>query len=619
MIVYHTTKEGFLYDVKNTSIEDKIRSSVQKKLYKEVDESEYISWKNSLKFICRVVQSDKIPTDTGIAIEYNIPSTSNRIDFIITGYDAYRKECAILIELKQWSEVHKTEKDGIVIAHYHEGLREVPHPSYQVWSYVTLLNGFNETIQENKVGLLPCSYLHNLKDRVVVNDSFYAEYTTKAPVFCCGEEDKLQEFISSYVKYGDNGKALYEIENGKVRPSKMLADSIVAMADGKQEFVMIDNQKIVYEESLNLIKKASSGKKQVLIVDGGPGTGKTVIAMNLLITLTGKRMLAHYVTKNSAPRIVYNNRLSGNKTRSCISNLFKGSGSYCYKEKNSMDALIVDEAHRLNERSGMMRNQGENQIKEIINTAKCSVFFIDENQKVSIDDIGSIDEVKKWANYYNADIHYLSLTSQFRCNGSDGYLNWLDDILQIRKTANPILSTKEYEFKIFDNPSEMMDAIVEKNKTANKARVIAGYCWDWKSKSNPREMDIVIPQYNFARQWNLGSDGMLWIVSDDSVNQIGCIHTCQGLELDYVGVIVGPDIIYRDGRIKVDPSKRSKNDRSVLGYKKLMNTNPEGTKELLRGIIKNTYRTLMTRGLKGCYVYFVDEELNNLFKERLMD
>lgn len=619
MIVYHTTKEGFLSDVRNTSIEDTIRSSVQMKLFRVVEESEYVSWKNSLNYISRVIRSDKIPIDTGIAIEYNIPSTSNRIDFIITGYDANYKDCAILVELKQWSDIYKTEKDGIVKAHYQEGLREVPHPSYQVWSYVTLLNGFNETIQKNRVDLRPCSYLHNLKDKANINDVFYSEYTKKAPVFCHGEEDKLQAFISSYVKYGDKGKVLYEIENGKIRPSKMLADSIVSMSEGKSEFIMIDNQKIVYEESLHLVNVASSGKKQVLIVDGGPGTGKTVIAMNLLIALTSKRLLAHYVTKNSAPRIVYNNKLSGNKTRSCISNLFKGSGSYCYKEKNTMDALIVDEAHRLNERSGMMKNQGENQIKEIINTAKCSIFFIDENQKVSLDDIGSVDEIDKWAKYYNADVHYLTLTSQFRCNGSDGYLNWLDDLLQIRKTANPVLSTKEYDFKIYDNPSEMMDAIIEKNRIANKARVTAGYCWDWNSKNDIHKMDIVMPQFNFAKQWNLGSDGMLWIVGEDSVNQIGCIHTCQGLELDYVGVIVGPDILYRNGKILVDPSKRSKNDRSVFGYKKLMNQNPDGTRDILRSIIKNTYRTLMTRGMKGCYVYFVDQELSNLFKERIIE
>lgn len=144
--------------------------------------------------------------------------------------------------------------------------------------------------------------------------------------------------------------------------------------------------------------------------------------------------------------------------------------------------------------------------------------------------------------------------------------------------------------------------------------MVAGYCWDWNSKKNPVEMDIVIPEHNFAKQWNLANDGMLWLIKEDSVNEVGCIHTYQGLELDYVGVIIGPDLIVRNGKVIIDAYMRSSNDRSIMGLKKMIKENPEEATKLADAIIKNTYRTLMSRGMKGCYIYCTDEETEEYFK-----
>jgi hypothetical protein len=116
-------------------------------------------------------------------------------------------------------------------------------------------------------------------------------------------------------------------------------------------------------------------------------------------------------------------------------------------------------------------------------------------------------------------------------------------------------------------------------------------------------------------KWNLTTDGSLWIVNPKSVNEIGCIHTCQGLEVDYIGVIIGPDLLARDGRVLTQPAARAKGDSSVKGYKKLVAEKPEEGKALVRAIIKNTYRTLMTRGMKGCYVYCVDKGLEGYLRE----
>ncbi|MFZ2978180.1 MAG: DUF2075 domain-containing protein, partial [Candidatus Magasanikiibacteriota bacterium] len=465
--------------------------------------------------------------------------------------------------------------------------------------------------------LKPCVYLHNYnKEDNKINNEFYSEHIKKAPIFLRKDAIKLREFIKQFVKYGDKGKIMYEIENGKIRPSKSLADSLVKMLTGNQEFVMIDDQKLVYENALSLAKKLDKDKN-VFIIEGGPGTGKSVVAVNLLVELTKRLQVVQYVTKNAAPREVYRSKLTGTLKRTEISNLFTGSGSFVNAQKNIFDSLIVDEAHRLNKKSGMFKNKGENQIKEIINASKFSIFFIDEDQKVTFDDIGEKEEIVKIAKKSGAKIYFSELTSQFRCNGSDGYLSWLDNALQIRETANTSLEDVDFDFKIIDSPNELRDIIFEKNKINNKARLVAGYCWDWVSKKNKKLYDIVIPEYNFEMKWNLSADGSLWIIAPQSVNEVGCIHTCQGLELDYVGVIVGTDLVVRDGVVLVDPSKRAKTDGSLKGYKKLLKENPEEAKEKIRNIVKNTYRTLMTRGMKGCYVYFADKETENYFKSRM--
>ena len=233
---------------------------------------------------------------------------------------------------------------------------------------------------------------------------------------------------------------------------------------------------------------------------------------------------------------------------------------------------------------------------------------------MTLDDIGSREEIVKWAIKEDITVHETLLTSQFRCNGSDGYMAWLDNILQIKETANEDFDAKEFEFKIFDDPNKLRDAIFEKNKINNKARMVAGYCWDWVSKKDPELYDINFPEYNFSARWNLDTDGSLWIISPNSVNEIGCIHTCQGLEVDYIGVIVGDDLVVRNDDVITKPGKRSRMDFSIKGYKKLLEKDPVNGPSKIDRIIKNTYRTLMTRGMRGCYVYFTDKETEEFFK-----
>ena len=615
MIVYSATKQEFQADVMTNDIGNIIHKAFQRSTGRTTGKSEVNSWINSLQYMDRVLSDDTIPPDTGVAIEYHLPQTSKRIDFILTGTDAGHRESAVLIELKQWQSARLTGNDGIVSTRFKHGEQQTPHPSYQAWSYKRLLEDFNQTVQEDLIQLIPCAYLHNYESDTVINNEFYREYTAQAPVFLKNDALKLREFIKAHVKYGDKTKIMYRIDHGKIKPSKNLADQLASMLKGNQEFVLIDDQKVVYETALKLASKSTIGKKNVLIVEGGPGTGKSVLAINLLVELTQRQLVAQYVTRNSAPRVVYEAKLTNSFKKSHISNMFSGAGSFHSAKANIYDCLIVDEAHRLNEKSGMFSHLGENQVKEIITASKFSIFFIDEDQAVTMKDIGNKEEIRRWAKEQKAAVTELNLESQFRCNGSDGFLAWLDDTLDIRKTANNTLDTKDYDFRIIDNPKELHELISAKNKEKNKARMVAGYCWKWVSKKQPILKDIVIG--NYKATWNLDSDGQAWIIKPDSVSEVGCIHTCQGLEVDYIGVIVGPDLIVRDGKVVTQPAERASTDKSIQGWKKLVKIDPEGGATRLDAIIKNTYRTLMTRGQKGCYVYFTDEETRRFFADRL--
>lgn len=614
MIVYSATKQQFQCDIMSNDIEGIIHTAYKAATGRSTGHSELESWRNSLQYMERVINDREIPEDAGVAIEYHIPQSSKRIDFIVTGLNEDQKDSAILVELKQWQEAQLTTKDGVVSTRFKHGEKETSHPSYQAWSYKCLLEDYNQTVQEEDIQLFPCAYLHNYKQDDVITNEFYAGYIKQAPVFLQDDALKLREFIKSHVKYGDKNNIMYRIDHGKIKPSKNLADQLASMIKGNDEFVLIDDQKVAYETALQLADESSDEVKNVFIIEGGPGTGKSVLAINLLVELTKRELVAQYVTRNSAPREVYQAKLTGTFTKSRIANMFSGSGSFHSATDNTFDCLLVDEAHRLNEKSGMFSHLGENQIKEIIASSKFSVFFVDEDQKVTVKDIGSKEEIRFWATRAGAKVTELSLESQFRCNGSDGYLAWLDNTLQIRETANETLDDIDYDFRIIDNPQELHEIIKEKNSEKNKARMVAGYCWKWISKKNPELRDIVIDDYEAT--WNLNTDGQAWIIKPNSVSEVGCIHTCQGLEVDYVGVIIGPDLIVRNGKIITIPEARASSDKSVSGWKKQMKEDSAATRANLDAIIKNTYRTLMTRGQKGCYVYCTDEETQDYFTQR---
>ena len=616
MLAYLGTKTDFLRDA--PVIEDKVRDAVKEKLNFNVGQSEYQSWRNSLgNAMSHVMRSHEIPEDAGIAIEYRLNGRRFRLDFVISGLDSQGKESLVIIELKQWTDIQFSDLEEHIRTVLGGGVRDVTHPSYQVWSYKSHLEMYNEYVYENGLVVEACAYLHNCKDGVVINNSRYENALRLAPVFFHGEHEKLQQLVADKIRKGAGTSLLERVDQSIIRPSKQLADAVGNMLNGQEEFVLLDEQKTAFETIIRNARQVQSGGKKVLIIKGGPGTGKSVISINALSKLTSERMNVKYVTANAAPRDVFQAKLKGLVKGDSVKHLFGGSGSYTEAPKNSMDVLIVDEAHRLRMKSGMFKNLGESQAKEIINSSKLSVFFIDEAQKVTWSDVGEISRIKAYAAKLGADVEMLELTSQFRCGGSDDYMAWLDDTLGLQNVPENYFSRGKFDFKIFDSVVDLHSEIRKKNKESNKARMVAGYCWNWISKKTPSSFDIELEQGEYKARWNLASYGNEWIINSKSVDEVGCIHTCQGLEVDYVGVIIGGDLDVINGKLITNPKGRAKSDKSLNGFVGERKVDPERADAKADELIRNTYRTLMSRGMKGCYVYFTNPAVKKYFEEHL--
>ena len=611
MIVYENNKKIFLDDVSNGLMVRKIEEMFEKHGIRKESQAEKNSWINSLARMGIILSDSRISDDVDVAVEFQIPLTSKRVDFMIAGKNDV-SDNVVVIELKQWETCTATSRENVVNAYTGGANRDVAHPSQQAYSYAKLIQNFNESIEEENIEMIPCAYLHNYeeKNRNQVCHSKYRDIIELSPVFLMEDGSKLKDFLVKYVSKPSNKKLFEIIDYGKLKPSKSLQSAVGSILNGNKEFELIDEQLVAYSTILKLVENSiSSDEKHTVIVKGGPGTGKSVIAINLLTKILNNGYSCCYVTKNSAPRAAFSQSLiKGKYTLSYLRGLFKGSGSFTETPNNTFDCIITDEAHRLNEKSGMYSNKGQNQIMEIIKSSKISVFFIDEDQVVTTKDIGSIDEIKGWAKRLNSKVHQsesLELKSQFRCNGSDGYLAFLDDVLEIRNTANANYFDLDYDIRVFDDPNQMKEEL-RKTNINNKSRMIAGYCYPWNSQKDKSQFDIFL-ENNFKAQWNFSTDG--FAIDPNSFEQVGCIHSTQGLEFDYVGIIIGLDLRYVDGHVITDRTKRAKSDASIKGLK--------NNESLGDRIIRNTYKTLLSRGQKGCYIYCEDKALSQYLKQRL--
>lgn len=620
MIVYNANKGQFVRDVRTNVIATKILDLIRERGLNAGHDNEFASWQNSMQFMRNIVDDRDIDDDVQIAIEYNIPQTSKRVDFIIIGANQWGKDNIVIVELKQWSKAEVVDDDMhyCVRTFVANDNRIVCHPSYQAYSYSRFIGNYSQVVHNESIQLVPCAYLHNYRPeyKQALSDDIYKEWYSSAPFFIMDEVQQFTDFVKKYVtRKSSKGDLLYLIDHGRIKPTKALQDALVSMVRGTPVFDLLDEQAVCFDMCVrSMLQCLKDRKKRTILIQGGPGTGKSVLAVNLLMHFITCACNTAYVTKNSAPRQAFLSILSGNRAENIadIGQLFRSPFGLSNVPANSYDCLIVDEAHRLVKKMYGDWN-GENQVKECINASLLTIFMLDEDQAVTTKDIGSIGEIQKWCSALDSKVlirEETKLVSQFRCNGSDAYIQFIDNLLQRKEETVAVpLSELNYDFRVFDDASAMRDALREKNAVDNKARMVAGYCYDWNVRHHRGDVDISLPG-GFKAKWNLEND-KIWAINPRSFEEVGCIHTAQGLEFDYVGVLIGKDLTYdvESGRVLTNKNAISKDDKTS-GIRSANDMDA-------RRLILNTYKTLLTRGQKGCFVYCEDEALRNYIKSML--
>lgn len=620
MRLYSGSSSQFIKDSVLNQIAEKLKTAFFASFRYNPSPGEINSWRNSLRAIAQVFEYSGL-TDNGILLEYQLPMTSKRLDCLICGKDENGKSNAIIIELKQWEKCFESDAPNEVMAYVGGAQRDVLHPSVQVGQYKMYLEDTHTVFYDrNPVNLKACSYLHNYyfdKQDVLFAPKFQS-ILSEIPIFTADDAEKLSNYLIRELDRGEGLDVLARIEESKYRPSKKLMDHVGNVIKGKSEYILLDEQLIVYDR---VFRTAQAGfhdrQKNVVLIKGGPGTGKSVIAINLMADLLLKNYNAQYATGSRAFTETLREAIGRRGAPQ-----FKYFNSYTDAETNAVDVLICDEAHRIRKTSNNFytpaaRRTGTAQIEEIIKAAKVSVFFIDDDQVVRPDEIGSSDYIKMWAEKFHCRFYEFQLETQFRCAGSDGFVNWINNTLGIRRTANIIWSGDEnFEFKIFNSPQNLEEAINSKLQEGYTARMTAGFCWPW---SDPKPDGTLVEDVQvgyYKKPWNAKPGAArlaagipkapLWAYDPGGKEQIGCIYTAQGFEFDYVGVIVGLDLRYNFEKGTWEAFKEHSFDSPV-----------KRSQDKFLDLVKNTYRVLFSRGMKGCYVYFMDKDTERFFRSRM--
>ena len=621
MRLYSGTSQQFVKDTIQNQIADKLKAAFFEYFRYNPSQGEINSWRNSLRAMSQVIEYAGLQ-DNGVLLEYQLPHSSKRLDCMLTGQGENSANNAIIVELKQWDKCEPSNGEREVVTWVGGRLRDVLHPSAQVGQYRAYLQDTHTAFYEESspIALNACAYLHNYQHDP--GDELFAEkfqpLLVSDPVFTGDKLDELSGFLLENLSGGRGLPILKRVEESDYRPSRKLMQHVSEVIKGKSEYVLLDEQLVVFDK---VLAAARSGfhdrRKQVMIVHGGPGTGKSVIALNLMAELLEDGYNAHYATGSKAFTETLRKIIG---TRGEVQ--FKYFNSYMSAELNDVDVLICDEAHRIRETSNnrfTKKDKRSNipQIEELIRVSKVAVFFIDDRQIVRPNEIGSADYIRDYAEGLGCDVAEFTLEAQFRCNGSEAFVNWVNNTLSIQNTANVLWTGDEgFDFQIVDSPEALDDAIRTRANEGDSARLMAGFCWPWSKPNADGTLAEDVQVDGWVRPWNAKPDAgrlakdipksSLWAYDSNGIDQVGCIYTAQGFEFDYAGVIFGLDLKYDPDNSEWVGDKAVSHDTVV-----------KRSKDQFVDLVKNTYRVLLSRGMKGCYVYFMDKDTERFFRSRI--
>lgn len=622
MHLYSGVTTEFMADATHNRIAGKLKESYFRYFRYGPSPSEVTSWQNSLHAMSSVVQLAALD-DHGIVVELQLPLSSKRLDCMLTGHDAGERAQAVVVELKQWSQVEPSSIEDCVTVFMGGRKRDQLHPSAQVGGYQRYLMDVHTAFSDGGIGMASCAFAHNAN--YDPGGEFWASshqaLLDRWPLFAGDQVDEFADFLNGQLSGGDGKLVLEEVLKGRYRPHKRLLDHTAQVIRREPTYVLLDEQQVAFNHILGRVRdREASTEQSTFLIRGGPGTGKSVIAVNLLAELSGDGYVTQHATGSKA--FTENLRKTVGARARAQFNYFN---SFAVAEPQVLDAIICDEAHRIRETSNhrFMKKDARSelpQVEELMRSAKVSVFFIDDRQVVRPGEVGNSDLIKETAKRLKVPVFEHELKTQFRCGGSDAFVGWIDNSLEVVQTPFVLWDDEqEFDFQIVDSPQELELMIRNRAAEGHSARLTAGFCWPWSDPDQDGSLVRDVEIDGWAMPWNAKPDaGRLapgipksnyWASDPAGLEQVGCVYTAQGFEYDYAGVIFGRDLAWRPRQGWVGQPEHSHDSVVKRGAKK----DPAA----FTALVKNTYRVLLTRGLQGCYVYFEDDQTRDFFLSRV--
>lgn len=578
-------------------------------------DSESRSWRSSLPVLARDL-ADAGLSGVEVLLEHRLPLTSRRADAVLAGRHARTgAPHYLVVELKQWSRAYALEGSEQLVTVPGAPYRESLHPSVQVDGYVEYLTDFVAAVAPgNTAGATidGVAYLHNASEGSVA-ELMTGDAVRRRRLFTGERRGEFVAELRRQFAPRSGADAADLLLGSAVAPSKLLLTLAAEEVREREQFVLLDEQRVAYELVRRAVVDARRlDAKTVVVVTGGPGSGKSVIALSLLGDLSRQgRSVLHATGSRSFTQTL--RKVAGYRAPR-VQKLFTYFNSFMDADRNGLDVIICDEAHRIRETSvsrytpKAVRDRARAQVDELIDAARVPVFLLDEHQVVRPGETGTVADIRAAAAARGIDVVQVDLNAEFRAGGSAAYGAWVRRLLGL-EGGGPLEWSDEAGFtvSVVDSPTELEAQLRSRLVSGRGARMTAGFCWPW---SDPLPGDGLVPDVRvgqWARPWNVKGDravgdappAALWATQDGGFEQVGCVYTAQGFEYDWNGVIIGPDLVWRDGRFV---SRREYNEDPDF----------RSTKRVSDGdfdrLVRNVYKVLLTRGMVGTVIYATDEQ-----------
>ncbi|EHI41037.1 ATP/GTP-binding protein [Rhodococcus opacus PD630] len=579
---------------------------------RRASDAEQKSWSRSLPVLALDLRDAGLGS-VEMLVEYHLPLTSQRADVVLAGTHPKTGEPSyVVVELKQWSAAHRYE-DSVELVDV-PGMPGGPklHPVAQVKGYCDYLSDFAKALADQPDALAGIAYLHNATDPGAIADLRAFPVSTTARLYTAADRGDMLAFLKTRLSATTGHTAGDTLIRSAVAPSQQLLKVAAAEVRDRPQFHLLGEQQLAVDLVLHSVEQARAHDgKRIIIVTGGPGSGKSVIALSLVGELARRgRTVLHATGSRSFTQTL--RKVAGARAPR-VQKMFKYFNQFMTADRNGLDVLVLDEAHRIRETSVDRYTKAElrtdrPQIDELIAAARVPVFLLDEHQVVRPGEMGSLEQIQRHAKTIGLETQHVHLGEQFRCGGSEEYVLWVKRLLGLVE-GGPYAWTGDPQFavRVADTPQELEHLLSQQQERGYTARMTAGYCWPWSDANKDGSLPADVQIGNWSRPWNSKSDrrlgdappAPLWATEEGGFDQVGCVYTAQGFEYDWNGVILGPDLVWRDCQFKTirsanqDPDMRNLKKVSDIRFNKL---------------VRNIYKVLLTRGMVGTVIYSTDEE-----------